>query len=82
MMNLREQPEPGGGGGRRRLAGRAGSGDGGHDRQLHHLLAPVWPAAKRAGDLYGAIQSAVAGAERVFAMIDETAEDDAPDARC
>jgi ATP-binding cassette subfamily B protein len=31
--------------------------------------------------LYGAIQSAVAGAERVFAVIDETPEADAPDVR-
>src|SRR5262249_30680806 len=32
-------------------------------------------------NLYGAIQSAIAGAERVFAVIDEAPEVDAPDTR-
>ena len=32
-------------------------------------------------NLYGSIQSAIAGAERVFAVIDEAAEADAPDAQ-
>ena len=58
---------------------RAGPGDGRHDRQLHHLHAPVRPPAERASPpCTTRIQSAVAGAERVFAVIDEPPEVDAP----
>ena len=46
---LCEQPGPGDRGRLRRLDGRAGHGHRRHDRQLHHLLAPVRPAAERAG---------------------------------
>ncbi len=57
-----------------RLAGAAGPGHRRHHRHVHQLRAELHPAAAPDGQLYNSIQAALAGAERVFEIIDTPAE--------
>ncbi len=80
---LGQQPRPHHRGRRRRLAGGAGPGHRGRHRQLSSAMRErfTWPLNQLA-QLYNTIQSALAGAERVFELLDEAPDlVDAPDAR-
>ncbi len=64
-----------------RLAGGARVGDGGRDGSVHQLCRTLRPSVEQIAQLFNSIQSALAGAERVFDLMDQMPEMDAPEAK-
>ncbi len=59
------------------VAGAAGAGHGRRDRHLYQLRAKLYHPLRQLANMYNTIQSALAGAERVFDLLDTPVEIDA-----
>jgi ATP-binding cassette, subfamily B, multidrug efflux pump len=57
-----------------RVPGAAGTGDSGHHRHLHQLRQELHRSAAQLANMFNTIQAALAGAERVFEIIDQQPE--------